>query len=167
MSQPFIGEVRMFGFEFAPRFWALCNGQLLPIQQNQALFALLGTTYGGNGTTTFALPDLRSRSPLGFSNSIPQGAAAGTEAETILASNLPPHSHNLLANSGSANAATPAANFLGESPDAVLYGSGGTPVAMAATAVSGAGGSQSHNNMQPFLTVNFCIAIQGIFPSRN
>lgn len=157
----------MFGFDFAPRSWALCNGQTLPIQQNAALFSLLGTTYGGNGTTTFALPDLRSRSPLGFSNTTPQGTAAGTENETILLSNLPPHTHNLQANAGSANAATPAANFLGESPDAVLYGNGGSPVAMAATAVSATGGSQSHNNMQPFLTVNFCIAVQGIFPSRS
>lgn len=167
MSEPFLGEVRIFGFNFAPRGWALCSGQILPINQNQALFALLGTTYGGNGQTTFALPNLASRSPLGFSGSNPLGASAGTEAETILVTNLPPHTHNLQANAGSANSNTPAGNFLGEGSGSVLYGNGGSPVAMAASAVSSSGGSQSHSNMQPFITLNFCIAISGIFPSRD
>jgi microcystin-dependent protein len=167
MSEPFLGEVRIFGFNFAPRGWATCDGQLLPISQNQALFALLGTTYGGNGTTSFALPELKGRSPLGFSGSLPLGARAGTEVETILVSNLPPHTHELQASAGAQNSNTPAGNFLGENTIPVLYRPIGTAVSMAASSVSTSGGSQPHGNMQPFITLNFCIALQGIFPSRN
>jgi microcystin-dependent protein len=167
MSEPYLGEVRIFGFNFPPRGWALCDGQLLPINQNQALFALLGTTYGGNGTTTFALPDLKGRSPLGFSNALPLGARDGSENETLGLSNLPPHTHELQASAGAQNSNTPAANFLGENTVPVLYRNSGTAVSMAANSVSISGGSQPHGNMQPFITLNFCIALVGIFPSRN
>jgi microcystin-dependent protein len=164
MSSFFIGEIQMFGFNFPPRGWAQCNGQLLAIQQNAALFALLGTTYGGNGTQTFALPDMRSRVPMHTGNVNPLGTRAGEENHTLLTTEMPAHSHTHNASNVATGATViPAGNAFGTS-GASIYA-----VQNNATAISigSSGGSQPHNNIQPYLTVNFCIAIQGIFPSRN
>ena len=171
MAEPFLSEIRIFSFNYAPKSWAMCNGQFLPINQNQALFALLGTTYGGNGQTTFALPDLRSRVPIHFGNGHTLGEKGGTEAVTITQQTMPQHIHVMNA---SANAATspdphiPAAGtyVLGQAAQEV-YAQPGALVAMNAAAVSNVGGSQPHTNLQPLLTLTFCIALQGIFPSRN
>lgn len=181
MSDFFIGQIMMTGFNFAPKFWAQCNGQLLPINQNQALFSLLGTQFGGNGTTNFALPDLRSRTPVGYGASVdpawqpPQvqmGQPGGVENVTLTSGNLPPHSH--LVNASTANGdnrnaggrvfATSASSATPPS----LYASGtGALVPQNPQSVVPAGGSQPHTNLQPYTAINFCIALSGIFPSRN
>lgn len=172
MADPFLGEIRLFGFNFAPVGWAMCQGQLLPISQNTALFSLLGTSYGGNGTTTFALPDLRSRVPLsmgqgaGLSNYV-IGQAGGNENVTLLASQLPAHSHSVNASSTAAAADRPAGAVLGHAGvNTYAAGPDGATV-MNAGMIANTGGSQPHSNLQPFLTLNFCIALQGIYPSRN
>jgi len=170
MSEPFLAEVRIVGFTFAPRGWALCDGQILPINQNQSLYSLLGTTYGGDGRTTFALPDLRGRTPIhignaGGSNVFP-GQKGGAETHTLAASELPAHSHPFDVLSETGTTVNPDGNTLAASPD-LPYMSGGTRVAMAAGATSNAGGGQEHDNIQPFIALNFCIALQGLFPSRN
>ena len=171
MSEPFLAEIRMVGFNFAPRGWAFCDGQILPINQNQSLFSLLGTTYGGNGSTSFALPDLRSRTPIhvgssgGANHSL--GSRAGTETHTLAASEMPQHTHALGAHDGTANrSADPAGNLLGKGASD-LYQDVVDPIPMGAGSVSNAGGGQAHDNMQPFLAVSFCIALQGLFPPRN
>lgn len=171
MAEPFIGEIKMFGGNFAPRQYALCNGQLLPISQNTALFSLLGTTYGGNGQTTFGLPDLRGRVPLhhGHGPGLSQrtlGETFGTETVTLNNAQMPMHNH---AQQASTSPATSAAGPSGAPAAAAtpLYGSDSPQVAMAAPAVSPSGGGQPHDNMAPYLTLNFIIALQGIFPSRN
>ena len=163
MSEPFLGEIRMFAFDYPPRGWALCNGQLLPINQNQALFSILGTTYGGNGQTTFALPELRGRSPISFSNTHTLGERAGEENHTINISEMPTHNHFVRASDGAANSATPAGNFSAQNAGAYALNGNTT---MAPTAVSNLGGSQPHPNMGPYLVISFCICLQGIFPSR-
>lgn len=170
MSEPFLGEIRQTGFAFAPKGWALCNGQLLPISQNQALFAILGTTYGGNGITNFALPDLRGRSPLHASNAQPLGLPLGEEAHALTVNELPAHTHGLSGSTDLANNTSPAGN----EPAAKgrggkdIYAPGSSPLQpMSPQAIAPMGGSQPHNNMQPFTTVNFIIALAGIFPSRN
>lgn len=176
MSEFFIGQVMMAGFNFAPKFWALCNGQLLPINQNQALFSLLGTQYGGNGTTNFALPDLRSRTPIGYASSVDPswqppsvqiGQASGVENVTLLSTNLPPHAHTMAATSGNGTTRNP--NNATYAASAVpLFGPGtGGQVPLNPATVSPSGGNQSHPNLQPYSTINFCIALSGIFPSRN
>lgn len=181
MSEFFIGQVMMAGFNFAPKYFAQCNGQLLPINQNQALFSLLGTQFGGNGTTNFALPDLRARTPIGYASSVDGGwqppsvqigQAAGTENVTLLQSNLPAHGHVMNATSASGNSRTPAnqlfATSVSRETPAPLYGSStGGVVPMSAQSLAAAGGNQPHPNMQPYTTINFCIALSGIFPSRN
>lgn len=171
MSEPFLGQISITAFGFAPRGWALCNGQLLPINQNQALFSLLGTQYGGDGRVTFALPDLRSRVPIHASAALPQGTRIGQESVTLTSSQLPAHSHALKAVTELANAslpgnALPAARGRG---GPLMYGvaGGGAPVAMNPAAVTPSGGTQPHDNLQPFTTLSFVIALQGIFPSRN
>jgi len=176
MSQPFIGEIKIVGFNFAPRGYALCNGQLISIAQNTALFSLLGTTYGGNGQTTYALPNLQSRVPVhqgqgpGLSSRV-MGEQSGQENHTLLTTELPAHTHSVtVAPACSAEDAT-TANPVGSVP-AVPSGSAYTSPATGTmannTGTAGAtGGSQPHNNMQPYLVVNFVIALQGIFPSRN
>jgi microcystin-dependent protein len=177
MSEPFIGEIRIVGFTFAPRGWALCNGQLLSIAQNTALFSLLGTTYGGNGTSTFALPDLQGRFPMHFGTGPgltprTQGEVSGTETVTLLTTQMPAHTHlatvTLRGNSGDASADTPQANVPAR---AEVYSAGAANVdlnASAATAsVQTAGGDQPHTNMPPYLVLNFIIALEGIFPSRS
>jgi microcystin-dependent protein len=172
---PYLGEITIAAFNFAPVGYALCDGQLLPISQNTALFALLGTFYGGNGTTTFALPDLQGRVPLGMgdgSGLTPRviGERDGAEGITLLTNQLPAHSHAFNVSSAGGNAVTPVNNLL--APDAIggsaPFESGAAPNStMAATAIGSTGGSQPHNNMQPSLCLNFYIALQGIFPSRS
>lgn len=174
MSQPFIAEIRMFSFSFAPRGWAQCNGQILSIQQNQALFALLGTTYGGNGVTTFALPDLRSRAPvhagtlLGGSNYV-LGQRAGEESHTLTANEVPMHLHFVNGTSDNATVTGPLGNLLAASTQDpyVANPPAASKVALNAATLPSFGGSQAHENRQPSLTVNFCIALNGVFPSRN
>jgi microcystin-dependent protein len=165
MSDPFIGEVKLFSLNFAPKGWALCNGQLLPINQNQALFSLLGTTYGGNGQTTFALPDLRGRVPFHFGNGYNLGQAGGEEAHALGINEMPLHTHTPRGDASPANAGSPAGNTWG-AQDASPYGSTAN-TAMNATATGPCGSNGPHPNLSPYLTLNFCIALVGIFPSRN
>ena len=173
MSDPFLSEIKIMSFNFAPRGWAMCNGQLLPINQNQPLFALLGTTYGGNGQTNFALPDLRSRAPLHVGNGHTLGQVGGEQARTVTSSEMPQHAHDFSSNtcvqSASANATVgpPTSNYWANFGK-TAYSTGGVNLgAMKPEAVGNIGGSQPHNNMQPYLVLNFCIALQGIFPSQN
>jgi microcystin-dependent protein len=169
MSEPFLAEIRIVSFNFPPKGWAFCNGQLLPINQNQALFSLLGTTYGGDGRVNFALPDLRGRVPIHMGDGHTQGERAGQESHTVTLLEMPQHFHQLNGSSAAASAITPDAGV----PASVnaTFGNAYSPasqlVTMAAGAMAPVGGSQPHTNMQPFLTLNFCIALQGIFPSQN
>ena len=165
MSEPFLSEIKLVSFNFAPKGWALCNGQLLPINQNQALFALLGTTYGGNGQTNFALPNLRGRVPIHMGNGHTQGEAAGSTAVTVNIQQLPTHLHPLQATNNNGATGNPTGAFLGSVNN--MYGAASSLTTMAAGSVSSVGGSQPHNNMMPYLVLNFIIALQGIFPSRN
>lgn len=170
MSQNFIGEIQLFSFGFAPRGWAFCAGQLLPINQNQALFSLLGTAFGGNGTTTFALPDLRGRAPLHWGNgpglpSVVLGERAGAESVTLTQSEMPAHNHIASASSAAPTVGAPTGNAWATGGLTAYGNPPNSP--MAATALANAGGSQPHSNIQPSLALNFCIALQGIFPSRN
>lgn len=170
MAEPFLGEIRMVSFNFAPRGWALCNGQLLPINQNQGLFSLLGTTFGGDGRVNFALPDLRGRAPRHEGSGATLGQVSGEQAHTLSVAELPTHDHVLNALSATnapGNINNPSNAFLTNSNPAEVYNSGGNPqlVALSASTVANTGGSQAHLNMQPFLVVGFCIALQGIFPS--
>ncbi len=169
MAEPFLAEIRMVSFNFAPKGWALCNGQFLPINQNQALFSLLGTTFGGNGQTNFALPDLRGRVPLHVSNTFYLGQQAGETAHTLSIQELPTHTHLVAATANSGSLTTPATNTgIAASTARDKQFSSDPPTAlMAASAVSNLGGSQAHPNMPPYLTINFIIALQGIFPSQN
>jgi len=170
MADPFIGELRIFGFNFPPKGWAFCNGQILQIAQNQALFALLGTTYGGNGQITFALPNLQSRVPIHFGtdpNGIPYnlGQIGGEENHTLINSEMPMHAHVPQAVNTPVNAKGPANNYFGQMN---LYTtSPPSGVFLDPQALSSAGSSQPHPNLQPYLTLNVCIALVGIFPSRN
>ena len=170
MANPFLGEVRLFGFGFAPVGWALCNGTLLNISQNNALFSLLGTFYGGNGSTTFGLPNLQGRVPVHRSQdgTYPQGQMAGEEQVTISQSTMPLHNHALL---GTATAGTEklTSGTLAASSVATdfYYSPPSPPVPLNQGAISPVGGGQPHSNLQPFLAINYCIALQGIFPSRN
>ena len=166
MADPFISEIKIMGFAYAPRGWAHCNGQLLPINQNQALFSLLGTTYGGNGVTTFALPDLRGRTPVHFTfPGHPLGERAGEQAHTLSIAELPTHTHVLSGSGANADANEITGRSLGTSNNA--YRAPTNLTALNSGSITNAGGSQAHQNMQPFLTLSFCIALQGIFPSQN
>lgn len=169
MASPFLGQISLFGFNFAPRGWAFCQGQLLSIAQNSALFALLGTMYGGNGQTTFGLPDLRGRVPVGQGQgpglpSVSIGEMAGETTHTLISTEMPAHGHALNAFSTTGTETVP-----GNGVPANTQGSvnAAADTAFAPAAVGTAGGSQPHNNMQPYLGLNFSIAIEGIFPSRN
>ncbi|GLC86989.1 phage tail protein [Lysinibacillus piscis] len=164
MAEPFLGEVRIFPISYVPRGWLSCEGQLLPIRQNQALYSLLGTVYGGDGITTFALPDLRGRVPIHVSSSLPLGTKAGEETHTLTTNEMPQHTHQINGSSNPASAPSPQGNVWAGQDN--LYAAGAT-VAMNQAALSTAGSGQAHNNMQPYLAVRFCIATQGIFPSRN
>ena len=174
--EPFVGSLAIFSFDFAPKSWAQCNGQLLPINQNQALFSLLGTTYGGDGRVNFALPDLRGRAAMHVGNGHTLGERAGSPTVTLTIQNLPTHFHSFVfqppCNTNAGTTAVPTNNF----PAATTGNSYGTPanVAMGANSqgpaivtTADAGGNQPFNNMQPFLTLNYCIALQGVFPSSN
>lgn len=176
MAEPFLSEIRIFSFNFAPKGWATCNGQLLPINQNQALFSLLGTTYGGNGQTNFALPNLQGKAPMSFGNGFTLGQTGGEYAHTVTMSELPTHAHTFSANScvdgatANASVASPAgAYWANDGKAAYSTQDPNNPIntgAMHPSTVSNIGGSQPHNNQQPYLTLNFCIALQGIFPSQ-
>lgn len=162
---PFIGQLLLASWNYAPKYYASCNGQVLPINQNQALFSLLGTTYGGNGMTTFALPNLQGRTPIGYGNGFTLGQMGGEETHTLLQTEVPTHIHTVSAY-GAADTEVPAAALLAGSGAAVYTGAT-NPVTMNPGTISSAGGSQPHENRQPFLVMNWCIALQGIFPSRN
>jgi microcystin-dependent protein len=164
MSEPFLSEIRLFSFEFAPKGWALCNGQFLPINQNQGLFSLLGTTFGGNGQTNFTLPDLRGRTPIHAGPGYILGQKGGEQNHTVSLQELPAHTHLMQASSSNANQPAPdnavlaaANNAYQEATDLTQLNPG---------TVTNVGGSQPHLNMQPFLTLSFCIALQGYFPSQ-
>lgn len=166
MSEAFIAEIKIFSFNYPPKFWAQCNGQTLAIAQNQALFSLLGTTYGGNGQTTFALPDLRSRVPIHAGAGFALGQAAGEENHALTVSEMPAHTHTVTASSAAGTSPTPGGKTWAAST-AQSYSSGSPDTTMNAASVANAGSSQPHNNMPPYSVLNFCIALQGIFPSRN
>ena len=166
MAEPYLAEIRIMSFEFAPKGWALCNGQLLPINQNQALFSLLGTTFGGDGKFNFALPDLRGRTPMHSGNGHTVGERAGEQAHTLTVNEMPTHTHAANASSASSGGnSVPAGRVLGSANNMYHSPANLTPVNPAT--VANTGGSQAHLNMQPFATLNFCIALQGIFPSPN
>jgi microcystin-dependent protein len=167
VAEPFLSEIRIMSFQFAPRGWALCNGQLLPINQNQALFSLLGTTFGGDGRTTFALPDLRGRAPIHIGGGRTLGERGGEQAHTLSIAELPTHSHVLNGTSNPGTAVIPAGNLLATTANQLYHAADGSQTALAPETVASAGGSQAHPNTQPFMTLNFCIALQGIFPSQN
>jgi len=167
VAEPFLSEIRLFTFNFAPRGWATCDGQVLPINQNQALFSLLGTTYGGNGQTTFALPDLRGRTPIHVAGAHPLGQPGGEQAHTLTQAETPAHTHVLSGTANNGSALIPAGNLLAATPNQLYHGADNSQTTMASESVARVGGSQPHDNMQPYLTVSFCIALLGIFPSRN
>ncbi len=174
MSDPFLAEIRIFGFNFAPKGWALCNGQLMPISQNTALFSLLGTNYGGNGQSTFGLPNLQGRAVMhpgqgqGLNNRV-LGEVGGSANVALLASELPSHGHGVVVattNDAIADRSNATGNVLAKPVDS-SYAAGGNNTAMSAGSTSVSGSSFAHNNMQPYLVMNFCIALQGIFPPRS
>ena len=166
MAEPFLSEVRIMSFVFAPKGWALCNGQLLPINQNQALFSLLGTTFGGDGRVNFALPDLRGRTPIHVGSGHTLGERGGEQAHTLSIAEIPTHTHVVNGSSVATNgSATPNGNFLGGGNN--VYHSASNLTSLTPATITNVGGSQAHLNMQPFLTLSFCIALQGIFPSPN
>jgi microcystin-dependent protein len=170
MGEPFLSEIRIMSFNFPPKGWAFCNGQILPINQNQALFSLLGTTYGGNGQTTFALPELRGRTPIHSGSGHTLGERSGEENHTLSIAEVPTHAHALFASATTANAPVPfgpSGNILASSAPDQIYNPAASLAALNAATVANVGGSQPHTNQQPYLTLSFCIALVGIFPSRN
>jgi microcystin-dependent protein len=168
MAEPFLSEIRIFSFNFAPKGWALCNGQLLPINQNQALFSLLGTTYGGNGQTNFALPDMRGRVPTHEGDGLTLGERAGSSSVTITQQTMPAHTHFINASATDANTTAPTGHILARDVNNPYRPpADGSLIALNPAMITSVGGSQPHENMMPYLTLNFCIALQGIFPSPN
>jgi microcystin-dependent protein len=165
VSEPFLSEIKIMSFNFAPRGWAFCNGQTLPINQNQALFSLLGTVYGGNGQTTFMLPNLQGRVPLHMGAGYTLGEVMGQEAHTVTQQELPAHAHFANVVNANSNVIAPANNYLGASSN--LYQPAPANTNLAPSTISNVGGSQPHENRQPYTVLNFCIALVGIFPSRN
>jgi len=168
MATPFVAEIKLVSFNFAPKGWVTCNGQILPISQYQAVFSLVGTYYGGNGTQTFALPNLQGRTPISFGSGFSQGQIGGEESHTLLSSEAPAHSHsvNVIASPGTAATSSPAGNYLAGNTQA-LYAGGGSAATLNSNSVTSSGGGQPHENRQPYLVMNWVIALQGIFPSRN
>ncbi|MBL8252190.1 MAG: phage tail protein [Candidatus Competibacter sp.] len=165
MAEPFLGEIRLMSFGFPPKGWALCNGQLLPINQNQALFSLLGTTYGGDGRVNFALPNLQGRAALHFNGSFPQGSIGGEQAHTLSINEMPTHTHRASASSAAASTPAPTGGVLASAAN--VYGGATALTSLQSGTITSVGGSQAHPNMQPFTVINFSIALQGIFPSPN
>ena len=165
MAEPFLAEVRVFSFGFAPKGWATCDGQFLPINQNQALFSLLGTQFGGNGQTTFALPDLRGRVPIHVGSNI-IGQGGGEQAHTVSTTEMPTHIHVGSCTGDDATSGVPTNNLLARSTN-FIYGGANNLTSLTPSSITSVGGSQAHDNMQPYLTLNFAIALQGIFPSPN
>ena len=165
MAEPFLSEIRIMSFNFAPKGWAMCNGQLLPINQNQPLFALLGTTFGGDGRVNFALPDQRARTPIHVGSGFTLGEKAGEQAHTLNTQELPTHQHLLQVATVNSDTNIPGGNNLASVAN--LYNPPTQLVPLAPSTTGPVGGSQAHLNMQPFLTLTFCIALQGIFPSPN
>ena len=163
MSTPYLAEIRIFTFNFAPKGWAMCNGQLLPINQNQAIFALLGTTYGGNGISTFALPNLQGMVPMHVGNGLTLGQTGGEALHTLTAAEIPPHTHTVMASSLAPSLGTPAGNLWAAGNSAYNTTA---DTSLSSSAISTVGG-QAHENRSPCLTLNFCIALSGIFPSRS
>ena len=164
MAEPFLSEIRICSFGFAPKGWATCDGQSLAINQNQALFSLLGTTYGGDGRVNFALPDLRGRVPFHMGGSHSLGQRGGEQAHTLIIGELPTHTHTVAASSAAASTGNPVGGLWADGGKSIYNSS--VNAAMAPQAVSNLGGSQAHDNMSPYLVLNFCIALQGIFPSQ-
>ncbi len=164
-SEPFLGEISLMSFDYPPKYWARCEGQLLPINQNQALFSLLGTTYGGDGRVTFALPDLRDRVPIHVGNGHSLGERAGEAAHTLTSAEMPTHAHALVGSTSNADVTSPAGNQ--PAVTSQLYAPAAHTVALDPSVSGSAGGSQPHTNQQPYLALNFCIALSGIFPSRS
>lgn len=170
MSEPFLAEIKIVGFDFAPRGWALLDGQILPINQNQSLYSLLGTTYGGDGRTTFALPDLRGRTPLHRGSEFGLGQKSGAETVTLTAAEMAAHTHEVKASMNAGDSWVAAEYILAGSPpteDGYRNYEQANATPLRSDAIANAGGGQGHENMQPYLTLNFCIALQGLFPSRN
>ena len=165
MSDPYLAEVRLMAFDFAPKGWAKCDGQLLAINQNQATFSLMGTMYGGNGQTNFALPNLRGRIPLHWGNSLRQGTVLGEEAHTLTIGEMPNHTHTLSAANADGDDTNTPANMLGAFNNG--YRGATNLIAIQTNTITNVGGSQPHENRQPFLTMNWCVALVGIFPSQN
>lgn len=164
MSEPFLGEIRIFSFGFAPRGWAACNGQIMSIPQNSALYSLLGIMYGGNGTTTFGLPNLQGRAPFHIGAGYPQGQSGGEAAHTLINAEMPGHTHTPVGSTAAANQASPVNNYWATGTYSAYAAQ--RSETMSPTAIVNAGGSQSHDNMSPYLALNFCIALMGIYPSR-
>lgn len=167
MAQPFMSEIRIMSFVFPPKGWALCNGQLLPINQNQALFSLLGTTFGGDGRVNFGLPDLRGRTPIHVGSAHTLGERGGEQAHTLSISEIPTHVHTASGTSNGATTNTVSGNVLANGAPNELYVGAVDLTALHPGTIANVGGSQAHLNMQPFLVLSFCIALQGIFPSAN
>lgn len=166
MAEPFLAEIRLFSFDFPPRGWASCAGQLLPINQNQALFSLLGTTYGGDGRVNFALPNLAGRVPMHVGNNHQLGQRGGEETHTLQTAEMPAHTHGVGATSNNADQAYPPGNLWAAGGSQASFSST-TNASMDPQTVLPSGGNQPHENRSPFLVINYCIALQGIFPSRN
>ena len=166
MAEPFLAEIRVMSFNFAPKGWAMCNGQLLPINQNQALFSLLGTVYGGDGRVNFALPDLRGRTSIHTGSGYTLGERGGEQAHTLSLAELPTHTHTVQGTGNNGNTQDAANNVLAVVPGRIYTAAANLTTVNAAT-ITNVGGSQAHLNMQPFLALTFCIALQGIFPSQN
>ena len=169
MAEPYLGEIRMVGFNFAPRGYATCDGQILPIRQNEAVFSLLGTMYGGDGWTTFALPDMRGRLPIhqDYNAGLSYGQMGGEEQHSLTETEMPAHTHTLYGSSASADTENPVDNLPATGPQQYYAGEEGAVASMASDAVSHAGYGEPHNNMQPYQVINFVIALQGSYPSRN
>ena len=165
MSEPFLGEIKLISWNFPAKGWAFCNGQLLPINQNQALFSILGTTYGGDGRTTFGLPNLQGRTPIHAGGGHVLGEMGGEANHTVNISEVPTHVHPVVAANTAGDSPIPAGNYLGQADN--MYASAASLTEIQPGTVTAVGGSQAHNNMQPYLVLNFCIALQGIFPSQN
>lgn len=165
MAQPYVGEIRMFGGNFAPAGWMFCEGQLLPISENETLFQLIGTTYGGDGESTFALPDMRGRVPIHQGSGFTLAETGGAEEITLTVNQIPAHGHPLLGTVNIGGGSAPANNVLAQSSTVKLYSTVAPSVALGSSSITNAGGSQPHNNFQPYLCVDFIISLFGIFPS--